>query len=74
MIFAPAMGIACSRVLAALCFFVTVLAALAGGKLWLQPTDGGNPGQLFLLSVVFAIGGVALLWFARLIERLARGE
>jgi hypothetical protein len=74
MVFAPAMGIACCKVLAAMCFFVSAISALAAAKLWWAPTDGSNPGQLLGMALVFGGAGLALLWFARLILRLARGE
>jgi hypothetical protein len=68
------MGIACCRVLAAMCFFVSLISTLAAAKLWWAPTESSNSGQLVVMALVFGGAGFALLWFARLILKMARGE
>jgi hypothetical protein len=72
MIFAPAVGIACCQVLAAMFGFVAVLLAVLGGKNWIVG-EGMAPAQAFLLAAAFVGGGLAFLWFARLIQKMSRG-
>jgi hypothetical protein len=74
MVFAPAMGIACCQVLGAMCGFIAALFALLGVKNWVVGGEGMAPAQAFLFAAVFLAGALACLWFARLIQRLARGE
>jgi hypothetical protein len=72
--FAPAMGIACCNALAALCAVIAVLFTVLGAKNWFTGADGMVPAQAFLFAAVFVAGALVCLWFARLIQRLARGE
>jgi hypothetical protein len=74
MVFAPAVGIACCQVLAALCGVIAVLFSVLGAKNLLFAVDGMPPAQAFLFAAAFGMGAVACMWFARLIERLARGD
>jgi hypothetical protein len=73
MVFAPAMGIAACQVLATLCAVIAVLFSMLGVENWFVG-DGMPPSQAFLFAAVFVAGALACLWFARLIQRLARGE
>lgn len=73
MVFAPAMGIAACQVLAALSGVVAVLFTVLGVKNWIVG-DGMPVAQAFLLAAIFTGAALACLWFARVIQRLARGE
>jgi zinc transporter ZupT len=74
LIFAPAMGMACCQVLAALCGVIAVLFSVLGAKNLLFAVDGMPPAQAFAFAAAFAAGALACMWFARLIERLARSD
>jgi hypothetical protein len=74
MVFAPAMGIAACQVLATLCGVIAALFSVLGAKNWMVGGDGMAPAQAFLFAAVFVAAALACLWFARVIQRLARGE
>ena len=74
MLFAPAMGIACLQVLAAMCAFVAALFAVLGVKNALSAGEGIAPASAFLFAAGFVAGALACLWFAGVIRRMARGE
>jgi hypothetical protein len=74
MVFAPAVGIACCQVLAALSGVIAALFAVLGAKNFFTGVDGMAPAQAFFFAAVFLAGALACLWFARVIQRLARGE
>jgi preprotein translocase subunit SecY len=73
-VFAPAIGIACCQVLAALCGLIAALFTVLGLKNWLVGGEGMAPSQAFLFAAIFVAGTMACVWFARLIQRIQRGE
>jgi hypothetical protein len=74
MVFAPAMGIAACQVMAALSGVIALLFTVLGVKNWIVGADGMAPAQALLLAAVFVGLALVCLWFAKVIQRLARGE
>jgi hypothetical protein len=74
MVFAPALGIAACQVLAALCGVIAMLFTVLGVKGMLVGGEALPPWLVFLFATLFAGGSLVCWWFAKLIQRLARGD